>query len=471
MNDVHANPGSFRDPSGRIYHIGDRVFRSVTDYAADEFEFVRESKLIDRLAADGLVLPGEPVSSDVLGPDGGNARYVIEHPRLPFIAYPYEWPFPALKAAALLHLDIHLAALEAEVTLSDASAYNIQFRGAEPVFIDILSFRRYREGEIWAGHRQFCEQFLNPLLLRSVLGIPHNSWYRGALEGIGTSDLNALLPWFRKLSLNILTHVVLQSAFQRSAQKSTREKLKSALAGATLPRAAFEKMLVKLRGWIDSLAPAGSDKTIWQDYTHCHSYSSEEAAAKRKFVAEFAAAAKPPLLWDLGCNTGDYSAVALENGAGYVVGFDFDQGALEAGFARAKSGKLKFQPLFFDGANPVPGQGWAETERMGFKARATGDAILALALVHHLVIGRNVPLPYVLDWLVSLAPQGVIEFVPKGDPMVQELLSLREDIFFDYSEDAFTNHLKKIADVVKSETITGTGRTLFWYRNADGGAR
>lgn len=469
MNDIQANPGSFRDPSGRIYHIGDRVFRSVTDYAAEEYEFVRDSKLIDRLAADGMVVPGEPVSCDILGPDGGNARYVIEHPRLPFIAYPYEWPFPALRAAALLHLDIHLAALKDGVTLSDASAYNIQFQGAEPVFIDILSFRRYREGEIWAGHRQFCEQFLNPLLLQSALGIAHNSWYRGALEGIGTSDLNALLPWFRKLSPNVLTHVVLQSALQKSAQKTTREKSKNALKGAALPRAAFEKMLVRLRGWIDSLAPAGGDKTVWQDYANSHSYAGEEAAAKRRFIAEFTAAAKPALLWDLGCNTGDYSAVALENGAGYVVGFDFDQGALNAGFARAKSGKLKFQPLFFDGANPVSGQGWAEAERMGFKARATGDAILALALVHHLAIGRNVPLPYVLDWLVGLAPQGVIEFVPKADPMVQELLSLREDIFFDYSEDAFTGHLNKIAKVVKSETVTATGRTLFWYRRADRG--
>src|SRR3546814_6517392 len=47
-------------------------------------------------------------------------------------------------------------------------SYNIQFDGPRPVFIDVLSFRRYREGEFWTGHRQFCEQFLNPLLMRAL---------------------------------------------------------------------------------------------------------------------------------------------------------------------------------------------------------------------------------------------------------------------------------------------------------------
>lgn len=150
MTDIRPNPGSFRDPSGRIYHRGDKVYRTVTDHGAAEFEFVRASGLIDRLVADGMLLPGEVVAPDILGEYGRDARYVIEHPRLPFISYPYEWPFPALKAAAMLHIGVHLAALEHGVTLSDASAYNVQFRGTTPVFIDLLSLRRYRDGEFWA---------------------------------------------------------------------------------------------------------------------------------------------------------------------------------------------------------------------------------------------------------------------------------------------------------------------------------
>jgi len=111
------------------------------------------------------------------------------------------------KAAALFHLDFHLEALEYGIALSDASAYNIQFIGARPIFIDTLSLRRYRPGELWAGHRQFCEQFLNPLLLRALVGVSHNAWYRGTQEGIPTSDLRRLLRSRHKLSRNVLTQV------------------------------------------------------------------------------------------------------------------------------------------------------------------------------------------------------------------------------------------------------------------------
>ena len=148
------------------------------------------------------------------------------------------------------------------------------------------------------------------------------------------------------------------------------------------------------------------------------------------------------MIWDIGCNTGDYAKAALESGAGYAVGFDFDQGALDAAFARAESEGLNFLPLFLDLANPTPSQGWAERERRGLTDRASADAILALALVHHLAIGRNVPLEEVVAWLVGLAPNGIVEFVPKSDPMVQRLLRLREDIFDDYSEETFSQHLQ-----------------------------
>ena len=154
-----------------------------------------ESGVLQSLAAAGRVVAFDEVSRDVLGGEAGDPALVLEHPRLPFVSYPYEWPFKALKAAALHHLDIQIDALDGGVALSDASAYNVQFLGAKPIFIDLLSFRRYREGEFWLGHRQFCEQFLNPLLLRALVGVPHNAWYRGSLEGIVSAELSRLLPF------------------------------------------------------------------------------------------------------------------------------------------------------------------------------------------------------------------------------------------------------------------------------------
>ena len=462
MSGAIADPGSFRDPGGRVYHLGDKVLRTITELAAADFEFVQASGLIERLTADGRLIAGQLVSADRLGENGKHARFVVEHPRLPFISYPYEWPFPALKAAALLHLGIQLDALDAGVSLSDASAYNIQFQGVRPLFIDLLSFRRYHAGELWTGHRQFCEQFLNPLLLRSELGVAANSWYRGCQEGIGATDLRRLLPWRSKLSRNILLHVVAQSALQASS--GSTDLTRSAVAESGLPLSSYRRMLTKLRDWIERLEPADTGKTVWRDYVTSHGYSEDEAAAKRSFIAGFVAAAKPKMLWDLGCNTGDYAELALAKGAGQVVGFDFDHGALEVAFARAAAGSLDFLPLFLDGANPSPDQGWAGLERKSLSARANADAVIALAYAHHLAIGRNIPLGDLLVWLTDLAPEGVVEFVPKQDPMVRRLLALRDDIFPDYREEYFLTRLGELCDIVQTQTITRSGRKLVHFR-------
>jgi ribosomal protein L11 methylase PrmA len=460
VNEAQLDPGSYRDPSGRVFVLGDRVLRTVAARAATDFEFVRLTGVLQSLIAEGLVIAEERVEPSALPGDFSGARHVLQHPKLPFISYPYEWCFTALKRAALLHLDLQIRCLERDVTLSDASAYNIQFIGAKPIFIDSLSFRRYREGEFWLGHKQFCEQFLNPLLLRALLGVPHNSWYRGALEGIPTTELNRLLPIHRKLSWKVLSNVVMPASFQRSATGAAEPKMP---AGAGFPRTAMQRMLNGLRKWISALQPADRGKTVWADYAHQTSYAVDEADRKRTLVAEFVASVRPRMIWDVGCNTGDYARAALNSGARYAIGLDFDQGVLDAAFARAESEGLSFLTLFHDLANPTPSQGWAERERRGLTDRASADAILALALVHHLAIGRNIPLDQVVAWLVGLAPNGIIEFVPKSDPMVQRLLRLREDIFDDYSDEIFSKHLQTRAEVVRSVEASTTGRRLFWF--------
>ena len=458
-----ADPGSFRDPGGRVFVVDGRVFRTVNPPAVDDYEFVESTGVMAELVEKGWVIGADPVDPGVLGERAAGARYVLEHPRLPLVTYPYEWSFPALRAAALRHLDVQLAALAHDVALSDATAYNIQFIGPRPVFIDRLSFVRYREGELWAGHRQFTEQFLNPLLLRSLFGVCHNSWYRGAQEGISAGDLKRLLKFRHKLSLNVFSHVVLQSAFQSSVSRSDAGREGESVVKAGLPRAGFERMLRKLHSWIEGLEPADSGKTVWQDYAGDNSYSDDEAVQKRKFVGDFAAEVRPGTIWDFGCNTGDYCVAALEGGAGYAVGFDFDQGALEQAFDRAQSQDLPLQTLFLDAANPASGQGWAEGERQGLRSRADADAILALAFVHHLAIAKNIPLDDLVDWLIGMAPTGVIEFVPKQDAMVRELLRFREDIFPGYTEEGFRALVAARARIVREEQVSASGRRLVWF--------
>jgi ribosomal protein L11 methylase PrmA len=218
-----------------------------------------------------------------------------------------------------------------------------------------------------------------------------------------------------------------------------------------------------LRNCVARPDPTRTGKTVWGDYAADNTYSGAEAQDKRRFVSAFAAKVRPEILVDIGCNTGDYAAAALEGGAGSVVGFDFDQRALDLAFARARTDKLKFLPLWLDASNPSPDQGWMQAERAGFGARVKVDALIALAFEHHLAIAKNVPLPQVVDWLVDRAPVGIIEFVPKDDPTVQTMLALRDDIFDDYGIETFTGQLSERARIVDRKVVSESGRTLFVY--------
>ena len=453
------DPGSFRDHGSTIFLAGDTVYRALDGQAASEYEAVRQTGILDTLVKDGWIVATETANP---GDAGIDAALLLSHKRIPYISYPYEWPFALLRQAAIFHLDLHLLLLENSITLSDATAYNVQFVGTKPCFIDIPSLKHYKEGEYWLGHRQFCEQFLNPLLLQAYLGVPHNALFRGNLEGVRMEDMVRLAPWRALLDWRYLIHVWMPDRLQTRAEQH-REKTAKTLDKHPLKRSALVGMLKQLRGWIAGLSLQNRGATTWSHYTETHSYQDHEMKAKRAFVARFAERFRPAKLIDLGCNLGLFVEVALAHGAGYAVGFDADYPILNLAYERAREKGLPFLPLYQDLANPSPEQGWYQAERGGFFRRTRADALLALALVHHLAIGRNVPLQRVLDMLMELAPCGVVEFVPKQDPMVQSMLQLREDIFTEYTQENFDNLLNRRAEIVERETISASGRTLYLY--------
>ena len=458
MTSLAADPGSFRDPGSRIFTDGQRVLRAIYQRSSNDYTAARDTGVLNHFVEKGWMVGSREIDVESHAA-GVGADHLLEHPRLPFVSYPYEWPFALHKKAALLQLDLMLEALGRDFTLSDATAYNIQFLGSEPMFIDHLSLRPYIDGELWAGHRQFCMQFLNPIIMWSRLGLAPNNWFRGSLEGIAPEDLARLLGWRDNLSWTILSHVTAQGAAQRRATETDGA---NASKTARLSKTSFKAMLLGLRDFIAKQS-VSSQKTVWDTYDTVNSYQSEEAAKKRRFVMRMVESCKPKLLYDLGCNTGDYSAAAIEAGAGYVVGFDFDHGALGHAVKRSSDGKLPFLPLWIDATNPSPSQGWNEQERRGFSDRARGDAVIALAFIHHLAIARNVPLDSVIDWIMAVAPVGIIEFPPKSDPMVQRLLSRREDIFPNYSEEQFIAEIGKRGRISASEQLSPGGRLMIWY--------
>lgn len=459
---MNTEGGSFRDPRGHVFYRDGRVFRTIGSRALADYDYLRKSGLSGRLIEKKWLIPANEVTGILPDP----TQLVVEHERLPFVSYPYEWSFSQLKAAALHQLDVHLEALKHGMTLSDSSAYNVQFVGAKPVFIDLLSFQVYEEGMQWTGHRQFCDQYLHPLIFSSVFPVPFNAWLRSSLEGLSGQDLFSLLPWRSRLSPRTLLHVSLPQWLQKSVSDNSSAIQRA--AKRRLPKATLEFMLRSLRDWIRTLSPKVS-RTTWGDYYEAtQNYTDSEADIKHRIVSEFIGRHRPATVWDLGCNTGEFSQTALAAGATRVIGFDFDTLALEKAYRRAVDKNLDFLPLFQDAANPSPDHGWNGAERKSLYARRNADAVIALAFEHHLAIGRNIPLKQLVAWIVSLAPTGLVEFVPRGDSNLDRLLKHREDVFEDYTEEGFRQAIEEVARVDRVDVVSASGRKLYWYTSNDG---
>lgn len=446
---TRVEPGSFRDPANRVFYDGDDVLRGLGERAAEDWRALAASDFFPPLLAAGKICGTEPVEpSGFSSGTGAPWAAVLRHERIPFVSHPYEWSFAMLRDAALLHLEILRTALPAGFTTKDGSAYNLQWRGTAPVFIDVGSFEPGGDGEPWSGYRQFCQTMLYPLLLQAHLGLDFQPWLRSRVDGIEPDQMRRLFGGARRLRPGVLTHVHLHGAMQDRHAAATTTDVRAQLRAAGYSR---ELLLATVRGIeklvrrLDWQPPASN----WSDYQQTCGYSPDDRAGKEGFVEAVLAVARPRLVLDLGANDGRYARIAARR-AGYVIAVEQDPAVVDQLYRRLRAdGERRILPLVMDLADPSPGGGWRGGERASFTDRANADVVLALAVVHHLAIGRNVPLPEVVDWLAGLTRVGgriVVEFVHPEDPMARRLLANKPaGLFPDYRRDAF-------------ERLLGTGR-------------
>ena len=462
---AEREPGSYRDPSGFVFRRDGVLYRQINASFADDWAAFESSGLHTALVNEGILVADAPASVD-LAPEPG-AVAVIQPDQIGFISHPFEWSFSQLKDAALLTLRAQSMAGERGMTLRDASAYNVQFRDGKPVLIDTLSFERAAGDQPWKPYRQFCENFLAPLALMAHRDGRLGQLLRTWVDGVPLDLASELLPRrTRFLSPGLAAHVHLHARAQRQhAGESTPD-------GAIAPRSVTMSegrrlaLLDHLRRTIEGLKlPAQG--TIWADYADQTSYSETGTSSKEAIVRrqlEAVAAEGGRRAWDIGANTGRYSAIAA--GAGFwVLALDIDWAAVERHYlALRASGERRIMPLLADIAEPSPGIGWANAERAPLIERSNADVVIALALVHHLAIGRNVPLPMISRLMARLSQHLIIEWVPKSDGMVERLLAAREDVFADYSPDGFRAAFQADFEILEETPIEDSGRVLFRMR-------
>ncbi len=441
---------SFRDPSGYIFYKDDNVYRKINKCYLDVFKKFNSSELCQELLEDKMLIKHEIIEEK-------KDSIILKVDKVPFINYPYEWCFSELKDAALLTLKIERECLNHGFTLKDASAYNIQFIGCKPIFIDTLSFDIYTEGTAWLAYGQFCRHFIAPLLLMSKVDERLNSLLKNYIDGIPIDLAKNILK--NRGGLIAWEHIVLHdNSIKKNNKKSTSNVV---LSKKNLLN--FIDMMIRQ---IESLKAKSID-TEWEYYYDNTNYSDISFKQKQDLVSEFLDKIninKDEIVFDMGANDGTFSRIALNKNA-YVLAMDIDINAVNRNYTNLRFKSDRMLPLLFDFNNPSPSIGFDLRERKSLKERIKPKCVLSLALIHHICISNNVSFD---DYFHSISDMGeylIIEFVPKDDSKVIELLETRNDIFTDYDVENFEKCASNYYTIIEKKEITDSKRILYLMEN------
>ncbi|HUR65655.1 MAG TPA: hypothetical protein VMZ03_04835 [Chitinophagaceae bacterium] len=446
------HPSSYRDPSGFMFVKDGILYRQVNKVFAGDFDLFLNSGLYKKLIEQKLLIPHEQTDQNLTG--SGEWHTTLKPEPVEFISYPYEWSFDMLKDAALLTLRLAKESIAFGSILKDATAYNIQWHKGSLIFIDTLSFEKYNEDEPWVAYRQFCEQFLGPLLLMHYRKQPLQQLQLSWPEGIPLQVVSSLLPRRSRLSLHTYLHVHLNARL--SSKTKTGEKGKTKFSKQKLLNLinSLETLVQKLR------LPA--QKSTWSAYYEEAGNRNDYLDQKKSIINAWLNDMKNiSTAADLGANDGEFSRIIAGKDIA-VIAADFDPYCINNLYNSLKSTRENIQPLIIDLSSPSPAIGINNEERSSFLSRVKADLVLALALIHHLAIGKNLPFDMIAKLFQHCCKRYlIIEFVPKTDEKIQLMLSCKKDIYHFYSEENFRQAFERYFSVTDRKTIGQSGRVLY----------
>ena len=449
MVNYTRHPASFKDPSGFVFQVDGQVYRQVNQEYASEYDHLMNSGLYKHLVQKRWLIPHEEINQNLT--ETPKWYKTLRPEQVSTISYPYEWCFEELKDAGLLTLQILRASLEYGMIIKDATPFNIQFHKGRAVFIDTLSFEKYDPLLPWVAYRQFCQHFLFPLYLEYYLKADLQKTMSTYMDGIPVDITSKLLPLKSNLSLGVWLHVYTQNTF-RNSSKSKAEQIRF-----------NKKKLINLISHLEHIIGrfVVRKSTTWSNYYEETILDKQYLLNKEKIFLEFCEELSVSSALDLGANEGYFTKLLAKKGI-EVVSTDTDSRTIGNLYQYVKQQQVpNILPLVIDVTNPSPALGFNNAERSAFHDRVKPELVLALALIHHLVIGKNITLEMLGEYFAGIARYLVIEFVPREDPKVKQMLASRKDVFSDYSierfEDCFTRHF----DIQNKKLIPGTTRTLY----------
>jgi hypothetical protein len=453
--DLIVDPGSFRDPSGYIFYKNGEVYRAVMDSYRLHYDRFIEGGLYQTLQSQGLLVSHEETSAE----NTTGVYKVIKPKQIPFISYPYEWCFEQLRDAAILTMKIQQIALQHGMILKDATAYNVQFLGWQPIFIDSLSFEVYEEGKPWVAYRQFCQHFLAPLLLMKYRDWRLSALLKSFVDGIPLDLASRLLPRKTYAKFSILSHIHLQA---KAISKYSQQVMKKDKA-VSVSRNSMVALNDHLSSTISSISLPG-ERSQWGEYYDETNYSNEGLVHKESILKELLTLTRGDFAVDLGANDGRFSRILAAHGY-YTVAADLDHEAVRKNYRQSAQEKdARILSLVIDLTNPSPSLGWANRERSEFASRTKANVVLAFALIHHLCFSHNIPLEAISKYFSSLGKWLIIEFVPIDDSQVAYLPKPNAAITAAYSIENFEKVFGQHFQLLRREFVKDSGRCIFLYQ-------
>lgn len=452
---MYKHPGSYKDPDGYVVVSDKLCYRVLTANYQKQYDHLINSGLYQLLVDKHWLVSHTGANINI-----ENSYKVILPKQIPFISYPYEWSFNQLKDAALLTLSIQLEALKHGMTLKDATAFNIQFIGKLPIFIDTSSFELLDETKPWVAYGQFCRHFLAPLALMAYTDLRLSSLLSTNLDGIPLDLCAKLLPYKSKWNMGVLTHIHLHAKAVKNFESKNKEVKQSASFSLNKLTAIIKHLKQTIKG-----LKINNQKTVWDDYYAANNNYTETAFVEKYNWIECEIAKRANelnLVWDMGANNGTFSRIAAKQGLN-VVAMDIDANAVDANYLNLKQENFNtILPLVIDLANPSTSSGWNTKERDSIYTRQTPDLIMALALIHHIVIGLNVPMQQAISFFAEHTQKYlIIEFVAPDDSQVVKLLLNRQGQFDAYNETNFRNSISQEFTIEAEFAIKQSSRTLF----------
>ncbi|MEZ4859144.1 MAG: class I SAM-dependent methyltransferase [Flavobacteriaceae bacterium] len=451
-NNTHE--ASFRDPSGYMFHDGDRLRRVINPIYFQQYQKLTSSGFFDTLFKKGLLIPHTETSVS-------ENQIIITPEKIPFITNPYEWSFEQYKHAALLTLQIQKYALSKGFILKDASAYNVTFHKGKPVFIDTLSFDFYEESTPWRAYKQFITHFLGPLVLASFYGTEIFKMMQTHIDGIPVKLIASLLPKKTKLSATLYTNIHLLAKMESKHNEDYKAETKV----AKLSKKAQNTILESLFNYIKKLKV--SEATEWGNYYQKTNYNPHAFDEKKHLVKDWVMALQPKSVIDIGGNDGTFARTFLSQ-VPHVLVTDIDSNAVEYNYWQTQQNKEEnMLPFVCDVLQPAPGIGFNNTERDSLLKRLQNygpDVTLALALIHHITLSGNVPFIKSAAFFAKFSKHLIIEFPKREDSWVTFLLVRKREFInhFDfYNQEEFEKGYLGFFEIEKKEEIKGTNRVLY----------